>query len=33
MIKDKIYYLFDLCMEAQRGKDGNIEPRVSKKWA
>lgn len=30
MIKDKISYLIDLCMEVQRGKDGNIEVRTSK---
>lgn len=31
MIKDKISYLIDLCMEVQRGKDGNIESRKSSK--
>lgn len=30
MIKDKIYYLIDLCLEVQRRRDGNIESRVSK---
>lgn len=29
MIKDKISYLLELCMEVQRGKDGNIESRRS----
>ena len=29
MIKDKIYYLIDLCLEVQRGKEGNIESRRS----
>ena len=35
MMKDKIYYLIDLCLEVQRGKDGNIESRRSEansKW-
>lgn len=31
MIKDKFSYLIDLCMEVQRGKDGNIESRKSSK--
>ena len=31
MIKDKISYLIDLCLEVQRGRDGNIEARTSKK--
>lgn len=30
MIKDKISYLFELCMEVQRGKEGNIESRRSR---
>ena len=30
MIKDKIYYLIDLCLEVQSGKDGNIESRRSR---
>lgn len=35
MIKDKISYLIDLCLEVQRGRDGNIESRTSEansKW-
>ena len=32
MIKDKIYYLIDLCLEVQRGRDGNIESRVAKEY-
>lgn len=31
MIKDKISYLIDLCLEVQRGRDGNIESRTSRK--
>lgn len=31
MIKDKISYLFELCMEVQRGKDGNVESRKSER--
>lgn len=30
MIKDKILNLINLCLEVQRGKDGNIEARTSK---
>lgn len=31
MIKDKILNLINLCLEVQRGKDGNIESRKSRK--